>query len=194
MQQISKTEMLENIFPMSSKYRLKNKEILDKEIYIEEVKLEVNAALNQYIYTPSFIKNLFLDNSLKSIQEFQIKIHMISHLRRLRKRLSIYKCNEKNLIKLYKQIDSKTQKKLSSLLDKYFREINSKIRIAITTLETDVSLLKLHIENNTLNNTPVAINGSYKIGIRVLRNEIENDIKSIVCNNIKSNKNISVAS
>lgn len=194
MKQISNTEMLKNIFPMSSKYKSKSKETLDKEKYIEEVKLEVNDALNQYIYTPSFIKDLFLDNSLKGIQELQIKIHMISHLRHLRKRLSIYKCNEKNLIKLDKQIDSKTKKKLSSILDKYFREINSRIRTAITTLETDVSLLKLHIENNTLNNTPVAINGSYKIGIRVLRNEIENDIKSIICNNIQSNKNISIAS
>lgn len=194
MKQISNTEMLKNIFPMSSKYKSKSKETLDKEKYIEEVKLEVNDALNQYIYTPSFIKDLFLDNSLKGIQELQIKIHMISHLRHLRKRLSIYKCNEKNLIKLDKQIDSKTKKKLSSILDKYFREINSRIRTAIATLETDVSLLKLHIENNTLNNTPVAINGSYKIGIRVLRNEIENDIKSIICNNIQSNKNISIAS
>lgn len=194
MKKLSNKEMLENIFSMSSKYRSKSKKTFDKQKYIEEVKQEVDTALNQYIYVPTFLKDLFLDNSLKDIQEFQIKIHMIPQLRHLRKRLSIYKCHEKYLIQLDKHIDSKTKKELSYLLDKYFRKINSIIRIAIATLETDVSSLRLHIENNTLNNTPVAINGSYKIGIRVLRNEIENDMKSIICNSIKSNKYISVAS
>lgn len=183
--QVSNREMLEIKFKMSSKFNINNTPEMDIQKYIEQVEKEVERTLYQGIVVPSFMRDLFLDNSLKMIQTVQIYPHMIIVLSQLLKRLSNYKCDEKAKIKADSSLDTTTKKDLLKELDKLFKEKYSKIRIAISTLESKISSIKICIKNGNLDTTPLAVDGSTKIGLKQLKNEIENNIKQMVCNSLE---------
>lgn len=191
---ISTREMLESKYKMCSISKKNNVHEMGIPKYIEQVEQEVDRTLYQGIVVPSFMRDLFLDNSLKMIQTVQIYPHMIIVLSQLLKRLSNYKCDERDKIKANSALDTATKKKLLKELDKLFKEKYSKIRFAISTLEFKISTIRICIKNDILDTTPLAIDGSNKKGLKQLKNEIENDIKQMVCNSLEEINSNLVAS
>ena len=185
MKKLSNREMLEAKYKMYSISKNNNVKEMGIPKYIEQIGQEVERTLYQGIIVPSFMRDLFLDNSLKMIQTVQIYPHMIIVLSQLLKRLSNYKCDERDKIKADSSLDTATKKKLLKELDKLFKEKYSKIRIAISTLESKITSIRIGIKNGNLDTTPLAIDGSNKKGLKQLKNEIENNIKQMLCNSLE---------
>lgn len=182
MKKINNKDLLKN------KYNLKDiypsltedkKNVQDYPILIEK---EVETFLNNNIIIPKFERNLCMDNSQKIVQKLQLNQQMVKTLQELLRRISLYKCNEKFHIETDDLISISEKNKLKNTLDKMFKEINKRIKKAINVLKLEIQLQEQSISNRTFTKTSVAINGSYKDGVRNLRNEIENNVKSIICN------------
>lgn len=179
----SKTQKtLEFKYSMTDIYTSLTEDQKNTQNYPNLIVKEVEDFLNNNIIIPKFERNLCMDNSQKIVQKLQLNQQMIKTLQELLRRLSLYKCNEKFCIETDDLISISEKNKLKNTLDKMFKEINKRIKKAINVLKLEIQLQEQSISNRTFTKTPVAINGSYKDGVRNLRNEIENNVKSIICN------------
>lgn len=182
MKKINNKDLLKNKYNMKDIYPSLTEDKKNAQDYPILLEKEVETFLNSNIVIPKFVKNICMDNTMKIVLKLQLNQQMVKTLQELLRRLSLYKCNEKFHIETDDSISISEKNKLKNTLDKLFKEINKKIKKAINVLNLEIQLEKQSIANRTFIKTPIAINGSYKDGVRNLRNEIENNIKSIICN------------
>jgi len=179
----SKTQkILEFKYSINDIYTSLTQDKKNAENYPNLIIKEVEDFLNTNIIIPKFERNLCMDNNQKIVQKLQLNQQMVKTLQELLRRLSLYKCNEKFHIETDDLISISEKNKLKNTLDKLFREVNKRIKKAINVLSLEIQLQEQSIANRTFAKTPIAINGSYKNGVRNLRNEIENNVKSIIYN------------
>lgn len=179
----SKTQkILEFKYSINDIYTSLTQDKKNAENYPNLIIKEVEDFLNTNIIIPKFERNLCMDNSQKIVQKLQLNQQMVKTLQELLRRLSLYKCNEKFHIETDDLISISEKNKLKNTLDKLFREVNKRIKKAINVLNLEIQLEEQSIANRTFIKTPIALIGSYKDGVRNLRNEIENNVKSIICN------------
>lgn len=182
MNKIKNKEKLKNKYNMKDIYPSLTEDKKNAQDYQNLIVKEVEDFLNNNIIIPKFERNLCMDNTMKIVLKLQLNQQMVKTLQELLRRLSLYKCNEKFHIETDNLISISEKNKLKNTLDKMFRETNKRIKKAINVLGLEIQLQEQSIANRTFAKTPIAINGSYKDGVRNLRNEIENNVKSIICN------------
>lgn len=182
MKKINNKDLLKSKYNMKDIYPSLTEDKKNAQDYPNLIIKEVENFLNNNIIIPKFERNLCMDNSQKIVQKLQLNQQMVKTLQELLRRISLYKCNEKFHIEIDDLISISEKNKLKNTLDKLFREINKRIKKAINVLNLEIQLEEQSISNRTFTKTPVTINGSYKDGVKNLRNEIENNVKSIICN------------
>ena len=182
MKKINNKDLLKSKYNMKDIYTSLTEDKKNAQDYPNLIIKEVENFLNNNIIIPKFERNLCMDNSQKIVQKLQLNQQMVKTLQELLRRISLYKCNEKFHIEIDDLISISEKNKLKNTLDKLFREINKRIKKAINVLNLEIQLEEQSISNRTFTKTPVTINGSYKDGVKNLRNEIENNVKSIICN------------
>lgn len=176
---------MELIFPMEKIYINLTNDEKNKDNYIEKVRDEILNMLNKNLQIGTVlwkIKYVISGPIYEICAIIQIEEEAIILLKKVIKRLSNYKCDEKLNITTDNSLTEKDKKSYINQLDKLFRKLNKKIKGVKSGLEIDLKNLNEKYENNNFEPHTIGHGETRHENMIKLKSVMSDKLKSIICN------------